>query len=78
MMERMQGGGSMRSFPPEMHQKGRQGREELPPEMRRRVEELKERRRRQGAGSQRDVPPPDEWDDRRRPFEGGPDRNNDE
>ena len=69
LRQRMQRG--KRDFPPEMRHKGGGGRDDLPPEMRRRVEELKEMRRRQGAGSQRDVPPSEEWNDRRMPFEGG-------
>ncbi len=77
LRERMEGRDPQR-FPPEMRHRGGGGRDTLPPEMRERIEKLKEMRRRQGPGSQRDVPPPDQWDDRPSPFGGGPDRNDED
>jgi len=61
MRDRMRG---RRDFPPEMWRKGESGgREELPPAIRERIRERMERRREQGEGSQRDVPPPEDWHD---------------
>lgn len=72
MREKMRQG--QRDFPPEMWHPGQEGRQDLPPEIRERIRERMERRREQGEGSQRDLPPPDEWHDRRPRGEEGPER----
>ena len=53
-------------FPPErLEGEPWGGRDDLPPEIRERIIERRRMRRGMEPGSQRDVPPSDEWNDRR-------------